>query len=181
MAKKFDKISSNLQDFIRQQKVFFVSTAMREGRINTSPKGMNSLHILNENEVLWLNLTGSGNETAAHLLESDRMTIMFCSFEDNPLILRLYGTAKVYHERDEDFSAYIDLFPKLLGARQIIKLKVDLVQTSCGFAVPLMDFKSERPTLTQWAERKGEEGIKTYWQEKNTTSLDGHPTGIFED
>ena len=150
MGKKFTKISPTLQDFIQQQKVFFVSTAMREGLINTSPKGTDSFHILNETQIVWLNLTGSGNETAAHLLESDRMTILFCAFEGNPLILRLYGTAKAYHERDEQFAEYVGLFPPSISARQIIIMDIDLVQTSCGFGVPLMDYKADRQELVQW-------------------------------
>ncbi|MEM9918060.1 MAG: pyridoxamine 5'-phosphate oxidase family protein [Bacteroidota bacterium] len=180
MAKQLSRLNSALQTFIEQQKIFFVSTAMREGRINLSPKGMDTLRVIDSNKVVWLNLTGSGNETAAHLLESNRMTMMFCAFEGNPLILRLYGQAKVYHERDEAYQQYIELFPALSGVRQAIELNIDLVQTSCGYAVPLMDYREERTRLTKWADDKGEEGIKKYWEEKNTLSLDGHPTGIFE-
>ena len=177
MGKQLPSITPKLQTFIENQKVFFVGTAMREGRVNVSPKGMDSLRVMDANRVIWLNLTGSGNETAAHLLESDRMTIMFCAFEGKPMILRLYGSAKVYHPRDEEYQQYIDLFPTMLGSRQIIDLAVDLVQTSCGFAVPFMDFREERTQLTTWAEHKGEAGIKKYWQEKNSHSLDGHDTG----
>lgn len=179
MGKIIEELTPQLEKFIRDQKIFFVGTAMEDGRINVSPKGLDSLYILNSREVLWLNLTGSGNETAAHLLKKNRMTLMFCSFDRNPLILRLYGTAETFHVRDSVFEDYNSLFPKIAGARQIFKLNIEMVQTSCGFGVPLMDFVSERETLELWAENKGEDGIIDYWKEKNTISLDGEPTGIF--
>ena len=181
MGKKLTQLTQALQDFIKQQKIFFVGTAAAKGRVNISPKGMATFYVLNDQEVLWLNLTGSGNETAAHMLEDSRMTIMFCSFEKNPLILRLYGEAEVFHERDHAFSEYINYFEETAGSRQIFKLNIDLVQTSCGFGVPFMDYKGERETLKVWAEQKGESGIKEYWTDKNQTSLDGLETGIFKD
>jgi len=181
MGKKLPQLTQALQDFIKQQKIFFVGTAAAKGRVNISPKGMDTFYVLNDQEVLWLNLTGSGNETAAHVLEDSRMTIMFCSFEKNPLILRLYGEAEVFHERDQAFSEYINYFEETAGSRQIFKLNIDLVQTSCGFGVPFMDYKGERETLKVWAEQKGESGIKEYWTDKNQTSLDGLETGIFKD
>ena len=180
MGKHLDYITPELQEFIADQKIFFVGTAMQEGHINVSPKGLDSLRVINKNEVVWLNLTGSGNETAAHLLHDNRMTIMFCAFEGKPLILRLYGSASIYHERDVEFKEYIDLFPKNIGSRQIIKMHVELVQTSCGFGVPLLDFKTEREVLNKFAKNKGETGIKKYWKDKNMVSLDGLETGIFE-
>ncbi len=179
MGKQFNKISTALTNFIEAQKLFFVGTARREGTVNISPKGMDSLRVVNPNLVVWLNLTGSGNETAAHLLESDRMTIMFCAFEGSPLILRLYGTAKIYHERDAAFQSYQALFPPHLGTRQIIAMEVELVQTSCGYGIPILAFQEERTRLSEWAAEKGEDKIKTYWKEKNAISLDGHPTKIF--
>ena len=178
MGKKSDSISLKLQEFIKQQKLFFVATATKDSRINLSPKGMDSLRIINKNRILWLNLTGSGNETAAHLIEDTRMTIMFCAFEGNPMILRVYGHAKIYHENDNEWKQLILHFPKLAGARQIIDLEIDLVQSSCGMSVPFYDFKEERNQLNDWAENKGDKGIKAYWKEKNTLSLDGKPTGI---
>ena len=180
MGKHLDYITPELQEFIADQKIFFVGTAMQEGHINVSPKGLDSLRVINKNEVVWLNLTGSGNETAAYLLHDNRMTIMFCAFEGKPLILRLYGSASIYHERDVEFKEYIDLFPKNIGSRQIIKMRVELVQTSCGFGVPLLDFKAEREVLNRFAKNKGDAGIKKYWKDKNMVSLDGHETGIFE-
>lgn len=178
MGKKLDHIPLRLQDFIVAQKIFFVGTAAAEGQVNISPKGTDSFRIIDQNKIVWLNLTGSGNETAAHVQLHDRMTILFCSFEKNPMILRLYGSAKLYHPRDTQFQEYITLFPPNSGARQIIEMEVDLVQTSCGFAVPLMDFRAERTTLNDWAKKKGETGIREYWKEKNQISLDGFPTQI---
>lgn len=181
MGKKLEHITSELADFIQQQKIFFVGTAAEEGRVNISPKGTDTFRVLGENKIVWLNLTGSGNETAAHLLKNNRMTIMFCAFEGKPMILRLYGTAQIFHNRDEKFQEYFRLFEDFTGARQIIEMDVDLVQTSCGFAVPLMDFKEERTILTNWSDKQGEEGIKNYWAEKNMKSIDGFETKIFDE
>lgn len=179
MAKKFEALTPRHIEFIKAQKIFFVATAAEDGLINLSPKGLDSLRVLDDHRVLWLNLTGSGNETAAHLKKVNRMTIMFCAFEGKPLILRLYGTVKVYHKRDAEWADYIDLFPPQIGARQLMEVQIDMVQTSCGYAVPLMEFKEDRTVLDDWAAHKGEEGIKEYWKEKNTASLDGFPTDIF--
>jgi len=178
MGKKFSEISEELQNFIKAQKIFFVGTAAQDGRVNVSPKGYDTLRVLDSNKLIWLNLTGSGNETAAHLLKQDRMTIMFCAFEGKPMILRLYGHAKIYHEHDNKFKKYIDLFEKNIGSRQIIELKIDLVQTSCGFSVPFMDFKEERKQLNSWSKKQGKEKINTYWEEKNTVSIDGFKTNM---
>lgn len=178
MGKKFASIDVEQRRFIENQHIFFVGTGACEGRVNVSPKGTDSLRVINENKVIWLNLTGSGNETAAHLLKNARMTLMFCAFEGKPKILRLYGNAKIYHKRDEAFQVYSELFPKNAGARQIIEVDVDLVQVSCGFAVPFMDYKEERNTLNVWAENQGEEKIKEYWKHKNTQSIDGFETNI---
>ncbi|MEQ6118652.1 pyridoxamine 5'-phosphate oxidase family protein [Reichenbachiella sp. MALMAid0571] len=178
MGKRLDKISEELKEFITNQKIFFVGTAAAEGRVNVSPKGIDTFRVLGENKIVWLNLTGSGNETAAHLLRNNRMTIMFCSFEEKPIILRLYGTAKIFHARDTEFDEYLKLFPKVTGSRQIIEMNVDLVQTSCGFAVPFMDFKAERTTLNSWSEKQDEDRLTDYRKEKNSQSIDGFETGI---
>ena len=180
MGKRLPKLTTRLIDFIQKQKMFFVATAMREGRINISPKGLDAFKVVNNQKVLWLNLTGSGNETAAHLLQSDRMTIMFCAFEGPPMILRLYGTAKAYHQRDAFWEEHISSFPDYSSSRQLIEMDIELVQTSCGFGVPFMDFRGERDLLGPWAEEKGEDGLKEYMKLKNSESLDGFPTGIFE-
>ena len=180
MGKRLKKLTPRLISFLEKQPLFFVATAMQDGRINLSPKGLDSFRVLSESRIIWLNLTGSGNETATHLKYHDRMTIMFCAFEGAPMILRLYGTAKVCHARDERWGELIQYFPDTAGSRQIIVMDLDLVQTSCGFGVPLMQYKAERHQLGPWAEEKGEEGLQAYWTEKNVTSLDGHPTGIFK-
>lgn len=180
MANQSDHISKRIQKFIKKQKIFFVATATKESRINLSPKGMDSFRVLDEKKVLWLNLTGSGNETAAHLNENGRITIMFCSFEGAPNILRLYGKGTVIHPKHEDWSESIQMFPKLAGTRQIISIDIEMVQTSCGMSIPYFEFKEERLQLDQWAEKKGEDGIKDYWKEKNEISIDGIPTKIQE-
>lgn len=176
MSKLYKRITPKLQQFIEDQKVFFVATATADSRINLSPKGMDSLRVVNKNRVIWLNVTGSGNETAAHVQENPRMTLMFTAFEDNPMILRLYGEAKAIHIEDTEWQLLFPLFPPIPGARQIFDLNVDLVQTSCGMAVPLYDYVGEREHLNTWAAKKGKEGLKEYWEEKNNVSLDGKPT-----
>jgi hypothetical protein len=151
-----------------------------DGFINLSPKGMDAFRIVDDKTVVWLNLTGSGNETAAHLLEDDRMTIMMCAFEENPLILRMYGSAFAIHPRDDEWAQYIALFPNYLGARQLIKLNVELIMSSCGFGVPIMPFERNRTEMEKWAIKKGDDGIAAYWTEKNQVSLNGRPTGLLK-
>ncbi|UXP33396.1 pyridoxamine 5'-phosphate oxidase family protein [Reichenbachiella agarivorans] len=180
MGKRLECLTTELKEFIKDQKIFFVATAMKEGKVNVSPKGMDSFRVLSDNKVIWLNLTGSGNETATHLLESDRMTIMFCAFEGKPLILRLYGHAKVFHPRDVKYEKCLSMFPAIMGSRQIIEMDIDMVQTSCGMAVPFMDYKEDRNELKVYWEKQGDERIKKYWHDKNTVSIDGHETSIFE-
>jgi hypothetical protein len=181
MGKRLAELNTDLIDFIQKQNIFFVGTAANEGSVNVSPKGMDSFRVIDNSKIVWLNLTGSGNETAAHLLKNNRMTIMFCAFEGKPLILRLYGNAKIYHTRDSEFNEYIELFSNTSGSRQIIEMDIDLVQTSCGYAVPLMDYKEDRKILNDWAENKGEEKIKQYWSDENTKSIDGFDTNILGD
>ena len=178
MGKQLTSITGSLKAFIEQQQLFFVATAGTDGKVNLSPKGMDTLKVLDGNRVIWLNLTGSGNETAAHILEQNRMTLMFCSFDKNPMVLRLYGTARFYQADDEEWSELIGKFPPLPGARQVFDVTVELVQTSCGFGVPRYQYEGQRDVLTQWAEKKGEEGIREYQMEKNRVSLDGKGTGI---
>jgi len=180
MAKQYSVIPDKLKQFIEEQKLFFVGTATADGRVNVSPKGMDSLRVLNANRVLWLSVTGSGNETSAHVQENPRMTIMFTALEGKPMILRLYGNARVIHKNDPEWNENITLFGSLPGARQIFDLAVDLVQTSCGMGVPLYEYAGEREQLNEWANKKGEAGIKEYWNEKNQESIDGKPTHIIE-
>ncbi len=180
MGKRYFEIPDKLKQFIENQKVFFVGTATADSRINISPKGMDSLRVLDANRLVWLNATGSGNETSAHIQENPRMTIMFVALEGNPMILRIYGNAKVIHRNDPEWQDKVTLFGSLPGARQIFDLAVDLVQTSCGMGVPFYDYAGEREQLNEWANKKGEEGIKEYWKEKNQESIDGKPTRIIE-
>jgi len=179
VAEQFEALSEKHIQFIKKQHMFFVGTAAAEGFVNVSPKGMDSFRVISPTKVLWLNFTGSGNETAAHLIEKNRMTVMFCSFDKQPLILRLFGTAKTIHQRDEQWKESISHFPNVAGARQVFELDLSLVQTSCGWAVPFYELKGERPALQKWAENKGKEGIEAYWEEKNTQSLNDKDTGIF--
>ena len=178
MGQRYSEISDKLKQFIENQKLFFVGTTTADSRVNISPKGMDSLRVLDKNRVVWLNVTGSGNETSTHIQENPRMTIMLTAFEGNPMILRLYGDAKVVHKNDREWEELFSLFNPIPGARQIFDLTVDLVQTSCGMAVPIYDYIEEREQLKNWAVKKGEEGLKEYWQEVNQVSLDGKPINI---
>ena len=180
MSKFYTKLTKRLQKFIEVQKIFFVATAPVSGRINLSPKGMDSFRVINENRVLWLNVTGSGNETAAHLLENNRITMMFCSFEGAPNILRLYGKGKEIKEGDDTWNELITLFPETPGTRQIFDIAIESAQTSCGMSIPFYEYKGERNELNDWATEQGKEGISKYWEEKNQTSIDGLPTNILD-
>jgi hypothetical protein len=180
MAKQFPELSAQHIDFIQLQHLYFVGTAGSEGMVNVSPKGMDSFRVIDNNKVVWLNLTGSGNETAAHVLENGRMTIMFCSFDKKPLVLRLYGQAATVHPRDEQWDKLSTLFPEYVGARQIFELDISMVQTSCGYAVPYYQMTGERDMLVKSANKKGPEKIKEYWEERNQLSIDGKTIGIFE-
>ena len=178
-----NKLNGTLTGFIRRQKLFFVATAAASGRVNMSPKGMDSLRIIDDRNILWLNLTGSGNETAAHLRDTNRMTLMFCAFEGHALILRVYGTARVLHPRDAGWDAAIARFPPMPGSRQIFDMNIDLVQTSCGTGVPVMTFEKERgpEELLPFYAEMGDDGVRDYWRRKNSQSIDGADTGIFGD
>ena len=180
MAKFFTKLGTEHRNFINQQKIFFTATASHQGRVNISPKGMDTFCCLSETVFAYLDLTGSGNETAAHVENDGRITIMFCSFEKQPLILRIYGRGTIVHRHDEGWMKYYPFFKPQLGARQIILLNIESVQTSCGFSIPFYEYKEERPTLIEWSKKKGEQGLEKYWQEKNQTSIDGLPTHLLE-
>ncbi len=180
MGKQYDALSEQLISFITEQKMFFVGTATADSRINVSPKGMDSFRVLGKNRVAWLNVTGSGNETSAHVQQNPRMTIMFCAYAGDPLILRLYGTARVVHKNDVEWSSLFSLFEPLAGARQIFDMTVEMVQTSCGMAVPYYAYEADRELLKDWAVSKGDAGLKMYWEEKNQVSLDNIPTHIVE-
>jgi len=181
MAKFTDTLDDKLRDFIQQQKMFFTATAAAEGRVNLSPKGLDSFRIIDNHTVAYLDLTGSGNETAAHIESNQRITLMFCSFDKKPLILRLYGEGRVIHPRDHDWSDMIAYFDPIIATRQIINISITSIQTSCGYAVPQYDFSGDQETLHRWAEKKGEPGVRQYWQDKNQQSIDGLPTYLLKD
>ena len=181
MAKQFPQLLPEHRDFLRRQKLFFVASAAADGRVNVSPKGLGGLRVLDERQVAYLDLTGSGAETAAHLKADGRLTLMTCAFEGPPLILRLYGRGRSLVRGEPAYqallaSAFDGEAPP--GARQIVVLEIELVQTSCGFGVPTFEYQAERPSLVRWAEHQGEAELEDYRRRKNAISLDGLPTGL---
>lgn len=181
MAKFTENLSSKEIDFINKQKMFFVSTAPKNGKINISPKGLdNTFKIINEDTILWLNYFGSGNETAAHLLEDNRMTIMFCAFEGDANILRLYCEAKCIQEKDNNWDEYISHFPISRAARQVFEVKIKSVNNSCGMGVPLYDFKGQRDELNEFYDNSSKEEHIAYMKKKNLISFDGKDTKLFD-
>jgi len=180
MAKVFDHITSELQHFIAQQHLFFVATAplSETGHVNLSPKGLDCFRVLSPNRVAYLDLTGSGNETSAHLQENGRITLMFCAFQGAPIILRLYGIGQTLLPNALEWDGLLAEFPVIPGVRQIIVADIDRVQTSCGHGVPLYEHQGQRSQLVAWAEKRGEAGLAAYHQEKNRVSIDGLESAI---
>ncbi len=178
MAKQFKGFEADHLRLIDESHIFFVASAAPDGRVNLSPKGRDSLRVQGPNRLIWRNLTGSGNETAGHLARANRITLMWCSFTRRPVILRAYGSAEVVTPVDAGWAELNGQFPPERGARQIFDVSVELVQTSCGYAVPFMEFVAERDTLHDWAEARDEAQIRAYWTEKNTHTIDGFATGI---
>jgi hypothetical protein len=180
MAKVFDCITPQLQEFITTQQIFFVASAplSADGHVNLSPKGLDCFRLISPHQVAYLDLTGSGNETSAHLAENGRITLMFCAFEEPACILRLYGKGKTILPSSPDWDSLYALFAPIPGTRQIIVVDVERVQTSCGFGVPLYEYKGQRDTLVNWADQKGEQGVKDYQQQKNIVSIDGLVTPL---
>ena len=181
MARFYPALEDKHRDFIAAQKIFFTASGTATSRLNLSPKGMDSLRVLSPGRVAYLDLTGSGNETAAHLRHDGRLTLMWTSFDADPLILRLYGRGRAVRRQDADWGELRAHFPALPGERQLIVLDIDSVQTSCGYAVPLYTYRGERETLARWAEKKGPVGLLDYWREKNQVSIDGLPTHLLEE
>ncbi|MEM9708651.1 MAG: pyridoxamine 5'-phosphate oxidase family protein [Pseudomonadota bacterium] len=181
MATQFPKLRDPHLRLIAESPLFFVATAAAEGRVNLSPKGMERLKVLDPNRIIWMNLPGSGNETAGHLLKNPRITLMWCSFSERPMILRAYGTARAVHPGAPDWEALSAHFPDSHGNRQVFDVTVDLVQTSCGFGVPMMATQGNRDELIDWADHQGPAGVSAYWQKKNQVTIDGFPTGIGAD
>lgn len=177
MGRSFATIPAHLSPWMEAQPVWFVASAPLggDGRVNVSPKGGDSFRVLDESTVAYLDLTGSGAETIAHVRENGRLTIMFCAFEGKPNIVRLYGRGEVLLDGDADFADLAARFADNPGRRSIIRLHVDRVSTSCGFAVPFMDYVGPRSTLDEWAQRQGADGIADYHEAKNQHSIDGLP------
>ena len=180
MGKLNDSITPAHAAFIEQQHIFFVATAplSANGRVNLSPKGLDCFRVLSENKVAYMDLISSGNETSAHTLENGRITIMFCSFEGSPNILRLYGKGFAVLPGTADWKMYAAHFKIYPSTRQIIVANIDMVQTSCGFGVPMFNYEGERNIHFEWAAKKGEKGLHEYVLEKNLKSLDGLPTDL---
>ena len=177
MAKFFEALDDKLIAFIEAQPMFFIASALHEGRVNLSPKGLDAFRVLGRNLCAYLDITGSGNETAAHALGGGRATIMFCSFTRNPLVLRLYGRTRVGAPGSALWRQYAERFDDLPGARQIVAFDIESCQTACGFGVPLMKLERTRTTLTDHWAAKGEAATAEYRNKKNMVSIDGLPTG----
>ena len=181
MGKQFERIGRKHATFIGQQHVFFTASAAATGRVNVSPRSTGAFRILNPTTVTYLDETGSGNETAAHLLLTGRLTLMFCSFGADPMILRLYGQGRSLWKGSDEYmsvlrTAYDNMQPP--GARQIVRIEVEMLQVSCGNGVPMFEFTMDRPTLRQRAAAKGEDWLTTYRRDNNAVSIDGFETGL---
>ena len=176
MAKFYEALDDKLIAFIEAQPMFFVASAVEDGRVNISPKGLDSFRVLSPVKVAYLDITGSGNETAAHAQAGGRATIMFCSYTRNPLVLRLYGRASAGAPGSALWREYADRFEILPGARQIVALEIDSVMTACGFGVPLMTLERPRTTLTDYWQSKGEDETADYRRTRNKVSIDGLPS-----
>jgi hypothetical protein len=177
MADRFSSLRPDLAQWWREQPMFFVATAPSgaNGHVNLSPKGHDTLRVLAEDRVAYLDLTGSGVETIAHLRENGRVTLMACAFTGNPRISRIYGRGRVHLAESSEFDALAPQFPDLPGKRAIIDIAVEHVTTSCGYAVPLMDLVEDRERLLDWARAKGDDGLVEYRHKKNAVSIDGLP------
>ncbi len=174
------RLNKTFRAFIERQPMFFVATAAADGRVNVSPKGLDALRILSDRQIVWLNLSGSGNETAAHLRELPRMTLMFMALQGDAMILRVYGAARAIHPGEPGWDEHIARFPVMAGSRQMFVMDIDLVQTSCGSGVPEMTVSRDRGAeeLVPFYENMGPDGLADYWQRKNKLSIDGKPTGL---
>lgn len=181
MAKQFETIEDAHRAFIARQRMFFTASAAAGTRINLSPRGTDWLRVIDERTVVYVDRTGSGNETAAHMMADGRLTFMFCAVEGPPMILRLYGKGRILARDGSDYATLLaDCFDgaEPRGARQMVRLDVDLVQTSCGFGVPFYDYKGERKSMDRWAEAKSDAELADYRREFNQHSMDGLPTGL---
>lgn len=180
MGEFYQQISESQEAFIKKQQMYFVGTAplSGDGHINVSPKGLDSFRVISPNQVAYLDVISSGNETSAHILENGRITIMFCSFDVKPLIMKLYGKGQTILPSNDKWNYYAPLFDVYESTRQIIVVDVELVQSSCGFGVPRYDFIEHRDIHFNWANQKGPAGLSKYIDDHNLTSLDGLPTAL---
>lgn len=181
MAKFYTELNETLRQFIAAQRMFFHATAPNQGRINLSPKGLDTLRVLDNRRVAYLDLTGSECETAAHLAENGRLTLMLCSYDEKPLILRLYGKGRVVRPRDAEWPEMRSHFPDLPGERQVVVLDIESIMTTCGFGVPLYEFRGQRTLLPEFTCKMGEERMDEYRHQRNQQSIDGLPTYLFDD
>jgi hypothetical protein len=183
VGKQFAQIEDQHRAFIESQKIFFVASAAPKGRVNVSPKGMGTFRVLGTNDVAYLDCTGSGSETRAHLIAGPdkRLTIMFCAFVGAPSILRLYGQGRSLMRGTPEYGALVHHFEEIPGARQIVRLEVDLVQVSCGMGVPLFEYKEDRQNLVRYWIGQGADNLRKYWGLKNRSSIDGLPTEFAPD
>jgi hypothetical protein len=177
MGKVFETLDDDLRAFIARQHLFFVATAplSADGHVNLSPKGLDTFRVLGPTTVAYLDLTGSGVETVAHLRENGRLTVMFCACEGRPRILRLYGRGRAVEPGDAEWPAVSSEFPAVPGVRSVVVLEVERIADSCGYGVPRFEFVADRPQLADWCERKGPEGVRAYQARKNRSSIDGLP------
>lgn len=178
VGKTYPEISEDLAAWMQAQHVFFVATAPSGdgGHVNCSPKGGDSFRVLGPRTVGYVDLTGSGVETIAHVRQNGRIVVMFCAFEGGPKIVRVHGRGEVVQPGDEGFGELLAKFDaRELGVRSIIRVEAERISDSCGYGVPLMTFERERDTLAKWADKKGTDGVAQYWRDKNAESLDGLP------
>jgi len=181
MAKTYDAFVPKIRDFIEKQKVFFVATAPAgaEGHVNLSPKGIQgTFAIVDDRTIAYLDFTGSGVETIAHIRENGRICVMFCAFDGAPRIVRVHGTGDAIEPGDPEFDSLVTRFDDFPIVRSIIRIRANRISDSCGYGVPLYDYKGERDQLQRWAESKGADGVAKYQRDNNTESLDGLPSGL---
>ncbi|MEM7783449.1 MAG: pyridoxamine 5'-phosphate oxidase family protein [Planctomycetota bacterium] len=176
MGKTYNSVTE-LQDWIEDQKLFFVSTAplAKEGLINCSPKGADTFRILGPHQVAYQDITGSGAETIAHLKENKRIVVMFCALHGPPKIVRLHGTGRFVSVEHEEWSQLQSRFDPKPGVRGAIVIEVQRVSDSCGYGVPVYEFREERTMMEKWAQKKGPDGVKKYQAQNNRVSIDGLP------
>lgn len=179
MGRVYESVSEGVRQFIDKQSMFFVASAplSEDGHVNLSPKGLDTLRVIDDHTVVYLDLTGSGAETIAHITENGRITIMFCAFSGPPRIVRLYGRGRIVRDGDE-FDSFASMFENYTATRSFVVVDVQRVADSCGYGVPLMELVEDRSRLIEWAADKTADDIAAYWTEKNTVSIDGLPAVV---